>query len=79
MIIKNVITPGKTAKVFNVATILSAVLEEHGAHLIKELKDVVPEQKPTNRTLINAWGDPNVTNVVKKSGRKRLVLAALYT
>jgi hypothetical protein len=58
MIIKNVIAPGKMAKVFNVPTILSAVLEERGAYLIKGLKDVVPEQEPTNRTLINAWETP---------------------
>jgi nicotinamidase-related amidase len=40
---------------------------------------VFPDQKPINRTFINAWEDPNVTDVVKKSGRKQLVLAALYT
>jgi nicotinamidase-related amidase len=43
------------------------------------LQDVFPDQKPINRTFINAWEDPNVSDVVKKSGRKQLVLAALYT
>ena len=38
-----------------------------------------PEQKPINRTFINTWEDANVTDVVKKSGRKQLILAALYT
>src|ERR1700674_5497095 len=79
MIINNVIALAKTAKVFNVPTILSTVLEERGGYLIKELQDVFPEQKPINRTFINAWEDPDVSNVVKKSGRKQLVLAALYT
>jgi len=79
MIINNVIALAKTAKVFNVPTILSTVIEERGGYLIKGLQDVFPEQKPINRTFINAWEDPNVTDVVKKSGRKQLVLAALYT
>src|SRR6202049_3668156 len=79
MIINNVIALAKTAKVFNVPTILSTVIEERGGYLIKGLQDLFPEQKPINRTFINAWEDPNVTNAVKKSGRKQLVLAALYT
>src|ERR1700675_1110290 len=79
MIINNVIALAKTAKVFNVPTILSTVIEERGGYLIKGLQDVFPAQKPINRTFINAWEDPDVSNVVKKSGRKQLVLAALYT
>jgi nicotinamidase-related amidase len=79
MIINNVIALAKLAKVFNVPTILSTVIEERGGYLIKGLQDVFAEQKPINRTFINAWEDPNVTDVVKKSGRKQLVLAALYT
>ena len=79
LIINNVIALAKTAKVFNVPTILSTVLEERGGYLIKGLQDVFPEQKPINRTFINAWEDPAVSTAVKKSGRKQLLLAALYT
>ena len=79
MIINNVIALAKLAKVFNVPTILSTVIEERGGYLIKGLQDVFPDQKPINRTFINAWEDPKVTDAVKKTGRKQLVLAALYT
>jgi nicotinamidase-related amidase len=79
MIVNNVIALGKLAKVFNVPTILSTVIEERGGFLIKGLQDVFPDQKPINRTFINAWEDPKVTDAVKKTGRKQLVLAALYT
>jgi nicotinamidase-related amidase len=79
MIINNVVGLAKTAKVFNVPTILTTVIEERGGYLIKGLQDVFPDQKPIDRTLINTWEDPNVTDLVKKSGRKQLVLAALYT
>jgi nicotinamidase-related amidase len=79
MIINNVIGLAKSAKVFNVPTILTTVIEERGGYIIKGLQDVFPDQKPINRTFINTWEDPNVTDVVKKSGRKQLILAALYT
>jgi nicotinamidase-related amidase len=79
MIVNNVIALGKLAKVFDVPTILSTVIEERGGYLIKGLQDVFPEQKPINRTFINAWEDSKVTDAVKKTGRKQLVLAALYT
>ena len=79
MIVNNVIGLAKTAKVFNVPTVLTTVIEERGGYLIKGLQDVFPEQKPINRTFINTWEDPHVTDIVKKSGRKQLVLAALWT
>jgi nicotinamidase-related amidase len=79
MIINNVIGLAKTAKVFNVPTILSTVIEERGGYLIKGLQDVFTEQKPINRTFINAWEDPNVTDAVKKHGRKQLIIAGLFT
>lgn len=79
MIINNVIGLAKTAKVFNVPTILTTVLEERGGYLLKGLQDVFPEQKPIDRTFINTWEDPKVSDIVKKSGRKQLILAALFT
>lgn len=78
-VINNVVGLAKAAKVFNVPTILTTVIEERGGYLIKALQDVFPEQRPIDRTFINTWEDPNVTSIVKKSGRKQLILAALWT
>jgi nicotinamidase-related amidase len=79
LIVNNVIALAKGAKAFNVPTILTTVLEERGGYLLKGLQDVFPKQKPINRTFINTWEDPAVTDIVKKSGRKQLVLAALWS
>lgn len=79
MIVNNVIALAKTAKVFNVPTILTTVLEARGGYLIKGLQDVFPDQKPIDRTFINTWEDKKVVDLVKETGRKQLVLAALYT
>lgn len=79
MIVNNVVALAKGAKAFDVPTILTTVLEERGGYLIKGLQDVFPDQKPIDRTFINTWEDPKVTDIVKKSGRKQLILAALWT
>ena len=79
MVVNNVVGLAKAAKAFNVPTILTTVLEQRGGYLIKGLQDVFPEQKPIDRTFINTWEDARVVEAVKKTGRKKLVLAALWT
>ena len=79
MIVNNVIGLAKGAKAFGVPTILTTVLEERGGLLIKGLQEVFPEQKPINRTLINTWEDKAVVDAVRKTGRKKLIVAALWT
>lgn len=78
-IINNVVGLAKAAKVFEVPTILTTVIEERGGYIIKQLQAVFPEQKPIDRTFINTWQDNNVVDMVKKSGRKKLILAGLWT
>ncbi|MBW7674133.1 hydrolase [Chryseobacterium chendengshani] len=79
MIVNNVTGLAKAAKIFNVPTILTTVIEERGGNIIKQLQDVYPDQKPINRTFINTWEDPKVTDIVKESGRKQLIIAGLWT
>jgi nicotinamidase-related amidase len=79
MIMNNVVGLAKTAKAFQVPTILTTVLEERGGLLIKDLQAVFPDQKPINRTFINTWQDQRVVEAVKKTGRKKLLIAALWT
>lgn len=79
MVINNVVGLAKAAKIFDVPTILTTVIEERGGYIIKALQDVFPDQKPINRTFINTWEDPKVTDIVKQSGRKQLIIAGLWT
>ncbi len=79
MVVNNVTGLAKAAKVFDVPTILTTVLEERGGLLIKDVQDVFPEQKPINRTLINTWEDQRVVDAVKATGRKKLIIAGLWT
>ncbi|MFD5750248.1 hydrolase [Streptomyces sp. NPDC127033] len=79
MVVNNSVGLAKAAKVFDVPTILTTVLEERGGYLIKGLQDVFPEQKPINRTIINTWEDQVVVDAVKATGRKKLIIAGLWT
>jgi nicotinamidase-related amidase len=79
LIINNVIGLAKAAKAFRVPTILTTVLEERGGLMIKDLQGVFPEQRPINRTFINAWEDTRIVDAVKQAGRKKLIIAALWT
>jgi nicotinamidase-related amidase len=79
LLLNNVIALAKTAKAFGVPTILTTVLQDRGGFLPKDIQDVFPEQKPIDRTTINTWEDPKVVEAVKKTGRKKLVIAGLFT
>lgn len=79
MVINNVVGLAKTAKVFGVPTILTTVLAARGGLLIPALQAVFPEQPPIDRTFINTWEDQRVVEAVKKTGRKKLIVAALWT
>jgi nicotinamidase-related amidase len=79
LVVNNVVGLAKTAKLFGVPTIITTVLEERGGRIIKGIQNVFPEQKPINRTFINAWQDARLVDAVKKTGRKKLVIAALWT
>jgi len=78
-VINNVVGLAKSAKAFNVPTLLTTVVQDRGGLLLKQLQDVFPEQKPIDRTFINTWEDERVVAWVKKTGRKKIVMAALWT
>ena len=78
-VINNVVGLAKSAKAFNVPTLLTTVVERQGGRLLKQLQDVFPEQEPIDRTFINTWEDERVVDWVRKTGRRKLVMAALWT
>src|ERR1700756_1907522 len=79
MVINNVTALAKTAKANGIPTILTTVNGERGGRNFSQVQAVFPEQNPIDRTFINAWEDRRVVEAVKKTGRKKLVLAALWT
>ncbi|MFJ2788137.1 MULTISPECIES: hydrolase [unclassified Streptomyces] len=79
LVVNNVTALSKGAKLFDVPTILSTVVEDRGGRIIRQIQDVFPEQKPIDRTTINTWEDQRVVDAVAATGRKDLVIAGLWT
>jgi len=70
----------KSAKIFNVPTILTTVAEKSfSGPMFPQIKKVFPDKQMIDRTTMNCWEDQNVVREVEKIGRKKIVLAGLWT
>jgi nicotinamidase-related amidase len=79
-IIQNVQIVAKAAKLFNVPTILSTVAAQtFSGAMIPEVTAVFSDSEPIDRTSINAWLDGSFRDAVEKTGRKKIVVAGLWT
>ncbi|WP_152397372.1 hydrolase [Paenibacillus guangzhouensis] len=79
-IINNAVGLAKTAKVFNAPIILTTVAAEtFSGPIHPHIQEVFPDHKPIDRTTMNSWEDENFVEAVKKTGRKKLIIAALWT
>lgn len=76
----NVTALAKTAKAFNVPTILTTVAEKSfSGPIFPEIQAVFPKQSPIDRTTMNTWEDKRVTDKIKKFKKNKIVIAALWT
>lgn len=76
----NVVGLAKAAKLFNVPTVLTSVeTESFSGYIWPEVLDVFPGQRIFERTSMNSWDDDALKAEVKRIGRKKLVIAALWT
>ena len=79
MAVNNATALAKSAKAFNVPTILTSVIANRGGYIFPQITDVFPGQEIIDRTLINTWQDKKVVDAVKATGRKQLIIAGLWT
>ena len=79
-IVHNVAILAKTAKLFEVPTVLSTIAKESfsGPNL-REITEVFPTEPVIDRTSINAWIDANYRKAIAETKRKRIVIAGLWT
>ena len=65
---------------FKVSTILTTVAEKSfSGPMFSEITDAFPGQKMLDRTSMNTWEDAAVIDRVNEIGKKRIVLAGLWT
>ncbi len=76
----NTVALAKAGKVFDVPVIYTSVeTESFSGYIWPELLAVHPESKPIERTSMNSWEDAKFVEAVKKTGRKKLIISALWT
>lgn len=79
-LVNNAVGLAKAAKIFKVPTILTTVSEKtFSGPTFPQLLEVFPDLKPIDRTTMNCWEDRKVVEAVEKTGRRKLVMAGLWT
>jgi nicotinamidase-related amidase len=79
-LINNVVGLAKAAKVFKVPVILSTVeTKSFSGPFWPQVTELFPDQKPIERSSMNSWEDAAFVEAVKKTGRKKLIIGALWT
>ena len=80
-LIANIVATAQIARTYNLPVILSTVNVQTGVNkdtipLLKEALGAIPSY---DRTSINAWEDKEFYDAVKATGRRKLLMAALWT
>lgn len=76
----NVLLLAKAARIFQIPTILTTVeTKSFSGNMWPQLLDLFPGQEPIERSSMNSWEDAKFVEAVAAAGRKKLVMAALWT
>jgi len=76
----NVILLAKAARIFSVPSILTTVeTKSFSGNMWPQLLDLFPGQEPIERSSMNSWESREFVAAVAATGRKKLVVAALWT
>ncbi len=79
-IINNVVALSKATRVFDVPVVLSTVeTKSFSGNMWPQVQAVFPKQVPIERSSMNSWDDKNFVAAVEKTGKRKIVLAGLWT
>jgi nicotinamidase-related amidase len=81
LLVRNIVSVARLAKAYQLPIVLSTVnVNANGVPpTLPELKDVLADNAEIDRTQINAWEDVDFRAAVAATGRKKLVMTALWT
>jgi nicotinamidase-related amidase len=80
LLVRNIVSVARLAKAYGLPIVLSTVNVANGQPAtIPELKEVLPDLVEIDRTQINSWEDAEFRKAVEATGRKKLVMTALWT
>ena len=79
-IINNTVALAKATRIFDVPVVLTTVeTKSFSGNMWPQLKAVFPGQEPIERSSMNSWDDPKFVNAIAKTGKKKIILAGLWT
>ena len=80
-LVKNAVSTVRTVKAFGVPVVHSTVNVASGQTqpTLPELAELLTDDPPLDRTTVNSWEDIEFVQAVHATGRRKLILCALWT
>jgi nicotinamidase-related amidase len=79
-IINNTVALAKATQIFDVPVVLTTVeTKSFSGNLWPQIKAVFPHLEPIERSTMNSWDDRNFVSAIERTGKKKIVLAGLWT
>jgi nicotinamidase-related amidase len=80
LLVDNIVSVARLAETFHLSVVLSTVNVANGqGPTVPELKAVLSEHNEIDRTTINSWEDVEFRRAVEATGRRKLIMTALWT
>jgi nicotinamidase-related amidase len=80
LLVKNAVSTVRTIKTFEVPVVHSTVNVAAGqGPTLPELAGLLTDDKPLDRTTVNSWEDIEFVQAVHATGRRKLIICALWT
>jgi nicotinamidase-related amidase len=80
LLTRNIVSVARIAKAYGLPIVLSTVNVANGqGPTIPELREVLSDSVEIDRTQINSWEDIDFRRAVEATGRKKLIMTALWT
>ena len=81
LLLRNAVSTVRTVKANGVPVVHSTVNVASGQQqpTVPELAELVQDDEPIDRTTMNSWEDTQFVDAVRATGRRKLILCALWT
>jgi nicotinamidase-related amidase len=81
LLLENIVSTVKTANAFGVPIVHSTVNVASGSQqpTVPELAELLEDSPAIDRTTLNSWEDADFLTAVRATGRRKLILCALWT
>jgi nicotinamidase-related amidase len=80
VLVDNMVSVARLARAFDLPVVLSTVNVSNGQErTLPELRAALPDTGEIDRSTMNAWEDIEFRHAVEETGRKKLIMTALWT